>query len=357
MAGRLKEAGWVGAGLAGGLAAWTGLNRAAVRRFSRRDDRVGPGELEAPPGVREHALTASDGWTVRVIECGPPAGRPVLLLHGITLSAAVWPYQLRDLADRGCRVLAVDLRGHGGSGPAPGSGPPSRGAPGLTLDRLADDVYEVMEQLDLRHAVVVGHSMGGMVALRMLERRPDQAAGLGRVAGLVLAATSASATRRRGMPGLSDAVALSQPLASSLAGLAARLPGPTLPAHDLAFLLARVTFGRDSSPGQVLFTGRMTSDVPVRVSAGLLLEILHFDAEDLLSGLGLPVTIVVGDHDLMTPLTQSRFMAARIPEASLVVLPGCGHMVMLERPAELDEAIADLIRRVESRADRSGPPR
>jgi pimeloyl-ACP methyl ester carboxylesterase len=83
----------------------------------------------------------------------------------------------------------------------------------------------------------------------------------------------------------------------------------------------------------------MTAQVPVRVSAGLLLEILRFDAEESLGAIRLPTTVIVGDHDLMTPLPQSEFLAAHIRDAELVVLEGCGHMLMLERPEELNKAI------------------
>ena len=331
---RLKPAGLAGAALVAGLAGWTAVNRAAVRRITRAPDPVDPGELKLPADVSERTLTLSDGWVVRVVERGPKDGPPVVLLHGITLGAAVWPYQLSALGDAGLRVVALDMRGHAGSGAG-------TGAPLMTLDRMAADVAEVMDALDLEGVTLVGHSMGGMVALRLLGAEPTLAAGRGRLAGLVLAGTTAHATRGRGFPGLSDLVAAAQPLLSSASGLAARLPGPTLPASDLAFLLARVTFGDDSSPRQVAFTGKLTSEVPVRVSAGLMLEIVRFDAEDVLPGIRLPTTVVVGDHDLMTPPPQAEYLATHIAGAELVVLEGCGHMLMLERPDDLNRVIMD----------------
>jgi pimeloyl-ACP methyl ester carboxylesterase len=76
------------------------------------------------------------------------------------------------------------------------------------------------------------------------------------------------------------------------------------------------------------------------VSAQLLLEIVRFDEEDTLGSIRLPTTVIVGDHDLMTPVAQARAMVAAIPGARLLLLPGCGHMVMLERRREVDEALA-----------------
>jgi L-aminopeptidase/D-esterase-like protein/pimeloyl-ACP methyl ester carboxylesterase len=343
---RLSVAGLAGAGVVSALAAWTAVNRAVVHRLTRPGDPVDPDDLELPADVVEHTVTMSDGWVVRVVERGPGDGPPVVLLHGITLGAAIWPYQLAALADAGLRVLAVDLRGHGHSGGAVAGGGTGTGggavppAPTMTLDRMAADVADVLDFLDLTGVTLVGHSMGGMVALRLLTADPATAEGDGRLSSLVLAATTANATRRRGLPGLSDVVAATQPLVASASGLAARLPGPTLPANDLAFLLARVTFGEHSSHRQVAFTGQLTSEVPVRVSAELMLEIVRFNAEEILPFIRLPTTVVVGDHDLITPPAQSEYLAACIAGAELVVLEGCGHMLMLERPAELDRVIA-----------------
>lgn len=333
------------AALAGaGLAGWTAVNRAAVHRLARRPDPVRWSELDMPADTKDHTFTMSDGWVLRGIERGPTHGRPVLLLHGITLGAAVWPYQLSRLADAGLRVIALDQRGHGRSGGATEGSETGTGTPPLiTLDRMATDVAEVMDQLELDGVTLVGHSMGGMVALELMGSRPDVAAGLGRVSALVLAGTTANATSRRGVPGLSDLVAGVTPLLSSASGLAARLPGPTLPANDLAFLLARVTFGDSPSPRQVSFTGHLTSDVPIRVSAELLLEIVRFNAEWVLGGIRLPTAVVVGDHDLMTPPGQSEYLAEHIRGARLEVLAGCGHMLMLERPDELNRIIAERV--------------
>jgi pimeloyl-ACP methyl ester carboxylesterase len=335
----MRPAGFAGAALLAGLAGWTAVNRAAVRRIARAPDPVDPDQLTLPADVVEHTFTVSDGWVIRAVERGPKDGPPVVLLHGLTLAAAVWPYQLSVLGDAGLRVVALDLRGHGRSGGAVAGEETGTGAPLATLERMAADVAEVMAQLDLDDVTLVGHSMGGMVALRLLGADRALAAGEGRVRALVLAATTANATKGRGFPGMSDLVAAAQPLLSSASGLAARLPGPTLPANDLAFLLARITFGEHSSPRQVAFTGQLTSDVPVRVSAGLMLEIVRFDAEDVLPGIRLPTTVVVGDHDMMTPPAQAESLADHIAGAELVVLAGCGHMLMLERPDQVNRVI------------------
>jgi pimeloyl-ACP methyl ester carboxylesterase len=327
---KLKRAGIAGLGVAGGLA----VQHAVVRHLQKAPEVAPLAELETPDGVRAHFVPVSDGGSIFVIEHGPRRGTPaVLLLHGITLSSAVWAYQLRDLAEAGYRAAALDFRGHGRS---------RVGTDELTIDRLAADVVEVMAALDMEKVVLAGHSMGGMVALRLLARDPSAAAGAGRIQALVLAATSASPVRRRGVPLARAVVAVAAPLLIRTAAVTARLPGRTLPAHDLAFLLARITFGADASPGQVSFTGELTSEVAARVSAQLLLEILRFDEEQSLGSIHLPTSVIVGDHDLMTPPSHARGMAERIPGAQLLILEGAGHMVMLERRHQVDEVLLGL---------------
>jgi len=345
--------------VASGVAAVGLASMAAARRLRKLPETVSPDELQIPADASEHVIQVSDGARIRVLERGEAMGAqpPIVLLHGITLGAAIWPYQLRALADAGHRVVAVDLRGHGRSTDA---GAINRAAPftdpagidlaepavptswPLTLDRLAADVEEVTAALDVEGAVLVGHSMGGMVALQMMRRDPDLARGEGRVAALALVSSAAHPADRRGFEAVLAAV---RPVVSSGMGLVARLPGPTLPAVDAVYALARVTFGERPSPRQVFFTGAMTGAVPVRVSGELLADIVGFDARDLLRSIRIPTTVVVGDHDVMTPPAQSEALAAGIAGAELIILRGCGHMVMLERPAELDEAILSLAKR------------
>jgi pimeloyl-ACP methyl ester carboxylesterase len=301
--------------------------------------------------VIETCIQMSDGARIRILVRGETTGgrSPVVLLHGFTLGAAVWPYQLRVLADAGHRVVAVDLRGHGRSTGAGDTSMPEEPAAGrvpaasrLSLERLAADVEEVLVALDLADAALVGHSMGGMVALLMMRRDPALAAGTGRVSALALVSSAAHPADRRSLAGL---MAAGQSLISSGAGLIARLPGPTLPALDAVYALARVTFGDQPSPRQVFFTGALTGAVPLRVSAELLADIVTFDARDVLGSIRVPTTVVVGDHDVITPVDQSEALAGGIAGAELIILRGCGHMVMLERPAELDDAIISLAKR------------
>ncbi|MDQ2726250.1 MAG: alpha/beta hydrolase [Actinomycetota bacterium] len=319
------------AGVAGGLVA----ERALIRAQRQRPDPMAGVDTGLRPDVIGRVLTMSDGARLRVLEQG--TGPAIMLLHGITLAAPIWHFQLPELAAGGYRVVAYDLRGHGAS---------TVGREGLTLDRLAADLAEVLEVLDLRQAVLVGHSMGGMVTLRYLAADREAATGHGRIGALALVATSANPVVGSGIPGARAVVAAARPLIARAAFATSRLPGPSLGGGDLSFLLARATFGDDPSTSQVALTRDITAAVPARVAAGLLGEIVRFDEFATLERLDLPTTIVVGTNDLMTPIGHARTMSDVIGGADLVILEGCGHMVMLERPRELAAALEALAGRV-----------
>jgi pimeloyl-ACP methyl ester carboxylesterase len=127
----------------------------------RRRPPVPDALFDLPAGVIEHEIPTPDGGTVHAVEKGE--GRPLVLLHGITLRADVWAPQFHQLADHH-RVIAVDLRGHGTS---------RAGEAGYGIGRLGDDLATLLTALDLHHAVLVGHSMGGMTVMQFCGDHPD----------------------------------------------------------------------------------------------------------------------------------------------------------------------------------------
>ena len=331
----IAGAGVLAAGLAGGSLVRAVLDPA--RRVGRAPDGTADrlaGPASWPPGTRHHRLTVSDGAVVHVAEAG--VGRPVLLVHGIALSAGVWSGQLRRLPRRGLRVLAMDLRGHGRSGVGTG---------GLAFDRVAADIAEVAEALGLSDVVVVGHSMGAMAVLRLLTTDPALAQGEGWVAAVALVATSARPAAGRGIPGLRLALFASRPALAVAANLARLLSGPTLPDHEAADPIAAVTFAGQPDPGAVRFVRRVSAGVPARTTVELALRTVRLDHSGGLASIAVPTVVVFGTDDLVTPPGHARSLAASIPGSELVELEGCGHEVMLERPDELEAVIADLVAR------------
>ena len=312
------------------LAAVSAVGYAVERRVVRQW-RAGPAELAAaglavPDDVVRHDVTVSDGGRLHVVERGD--GPPLVLVHGVTLQSAVWALQLRQLADR-YRVLVIDQRGHGRS---------VAGTGGYLFDRLAEDLIEVLGALRVHRAVLVGHSMGGMVAETAALDHPDRLAR--HVAGLVLVATSAD-TFGRGRVGDRVRAASS---AASQAGLrlAAERGWGIFPHQDVSTFVARASFGAGPRPADVEFTRSMIAAMEPGAMAELTASLLDFSVADRLGEIALPTAVVVGTHDLLTPPRAARVLAAGIPGASLTMLPGSGHMVMLERPDDLARVIDGL---------------
>lgn len=303
---------------------------AAQRQWTRRwrsdDDALARAGLRMVDELVHHDVATGDGGVIHAVELGE--GPPIVLVHGVTLSDAVWVRQFTALTG-GHRVIAIDQRGHG---------PSVAGDDGYTFDRLAQDTLDVLDGLKVRNAVLVGHSMGGMVSLTAALADPDRMAE--HVAALVLVATTAGPVT-------------GVPLWPMVAGRMTALTGRTLasaerrgrglfPGEDLASWSTRMAFGSRPSPLDLELTRSLISAMSPGAMADLLVSLVGFDVRARLGEIRLPTRIVVGSRDLLLPPFHARRMAAGIPHAVLEVLPGCGHMVMLERPDELNEMLHEL---------------
>ncbi|HLN04655.1 MAG TPA: alpha/beta hydrolase [Acidimicrobiales bacterium] len=321
---------YAAAGALGAAGIAYGVSRAYASRRQRRAAPDDP-DLGVPADVVHHALLMRDGGESHLIERG--VGPAVLLLHGASLSADVWSYQLRDLAEWH-RVIALDLRGHGRS---------SAGSEGVTISAMAGDVAEVVAALDLERAVLAGHSLGGMVCLRLARRHPHL---LGtQVGAIALISTSDG----MGLPLLSwDRLASAVGrVAGSGAGLL-RAGRPAIPAGDVGYLASRLGFGRHPRPAQVAATLRMLRATEPGVFTGLIAEVLGFEERAPFGEVGVPVAIAVGTSDRLTPPHFARRLAGSIRHASLNEYVDAGHMLMYERREEIDDLLDALCAKVAS---------
>lgn len=274
-------------------------------------------------------VTTRDGARIHLLEKG--AGRTILLVPGVTLQAGVWRYQF-DLADR-YRVIAMSQRGHGRS---------TAGTGGYGLDRLADDLSDVLEALDLRDVVVVGHSMGGMAAMRFAHRHPDVRRE--RVAGLVLVSTSAEPVAGFGRSQYYRRLGEVLDRRGSARGWD-RVPVVAPRDTDFGYAVTRLAFGDRALPHHVDLTRRMMAGMEREAMHRSVVGLLENDELEALAEVDTPAVVVVGSRDALTPPWHSRRMAKALPDAQLVVLPGAGHQLMLERPAELSSLIEGLVLR------------
>ena len=310
-------------GVATSIGAVAAAGSALVRADRRRESDDGAGELGMPDDLVHHEIATSDGGRVHAVERGE--GRPIVLLHGVTLTHEIWPYQLRSLAGSGHRVIAVDQRSHGHS---------TAGSTGTSLDAMVRDLGEVLETLDLRGVVLVGHSMGSMVAIDFTARL--HAVAKRRVAALALIGATAHA------PAVTRRLAVAAG-AFELGTKAMHSRSMTLlPPGDLGYLMARWAFGVRPDQHQVDLTRDISGAMSPLRFGELIPSILGFDDRNLLPRIDVPALVTIGPVDRILPPSCHRLLAARIPSVRRLELPGCGHMPMLERHEELDSALIEL---------------
>ncbi len=240
---------------------------------------------------------------------GEPGRPPLVLVHGAGGDHMHWPAALRRLP--GYSVYALDLPGHGRSG---GAGRQAVGA-------YAEVIWGFAQALRLPRFVLGGHSMGGAVALEMALRH---AAAL---AGLVLVGTGA---RLRVAPQILEG------LLSDYAGTAA--------------LVTAWAHGPGTDARQLQAYTRRLRRVPAAVIYGDYLACDVFDRRPDVAQIGLPTLIVCGTADRMTPPKFSQWLKDQLPQAELAWAPDAGHMVMLEKPAVVAEAVTGFLARLPASA-------
>jgi pimeloyl-ACP methyl ester carboxylesterase len=306
-----------------GLGGRIALHRAARSIRSRGDPQLDP-LYDVPPDVAHHDIPAADGGTIHVLERGK--GRPLLLIHGITLQARIWAPQLHLMADR-YRVLAMDVRGHGRS---------TAGEDGFGRRIAARDVASVLRHFDARGAVVVGHSMGGMILMEFAGEFPEDLSE--RVAGLVFMDTAAYQLAPK--PVLPIAKALGRRVGSRFEQ-GRSVPHWAMGDDDLSWVLTRLAFGGRPSARAVDETRRCGMEVPQSTSLPSGIDLLDHDAREALAATSTPSMVLVGSRDLLTPVSAARRIAEFLPNARFEVLRGAGHQLMQERPYEVGRLIDD----------------
>jgi pimeloyl-ACP methyl ester carboxylesterase len=233
----------------------------------------------------------------------------VVFLHGAGFDHSAWALHSRWFAHHGHAVLVPDLPGHGRSA-----------GPALTsIAAMADWTIALLDAAGAKPAHLIGHSMGSLIALEAAGRHPD------RVMALSLVGTAATMTVG---PDLLKAAESNDQAAIDMVsiwglGYAAELGGSRAPGlwmHGGA----QATL-KQCAPG-VLFNDLSACNA-------------YQDALAAASCITAPVTLVLGERDMMTPAKAGKALASAIPQARTIVLPGAGHMMMAERPDALLAAL------------------
>jgi pimeloyl-ACP methyl ester carboxylesterase len=263
----------------------------------------------------ERTVASDDGVAIRyrVLGRGEPA---LIFIHGWSGDSTYWDAQLDPFSQR-YTVVTLDLAGHGNSGTTRAE---------WTMDAFGDDVVAVAQQVPNRQLVLVGHSMGGPVALEAARRLK------GRVIGIVGVDTF-------GNIGLPPASA--QELETRLAPL--RRDFPTA----MRDYVTHRFFTPKSDPDLVRRIADDMASEPPGIAIGSLIGLNNMNFSAALGDISVPIVAINSDR-LPTDVERIRLHA---PTFHLKLMPGAGHFLMIEDPvrfnALLDETVQELVRRAE----------
>ncbi len=242
---------------------------------------------------------------VHVAGRGPVA----ILLHGYPLDHRMWLDALQGPLAQQRTLVALDLRGHGLS--------PWCGDRAHTMELFADDVATVIHTLTDEPVDLVGLSMGGYAALAVMERHAPL------VRSLVLTDTRARADDAAGRAGR-DA-GMQTVVEKGRSALSAAMPAKLLAPR-----------AADDAHG-LLLRARLQTMIESQAVETIVADLRGMrdrsDRAAMLASIAVPTLVLVGEHDVLTPPADAHAMAAAVPGARCVVVPGCGHMTPMEDPA------------------------
>jgi pimeloyl-ACP methyl ester carboxylesterase len=327
----------VGAGL---LAEGVVLQRRFRRQIAEDPEQ---GVLAEPPQGTKLSITSPDGTVLHAEAFGPPDGLPIVLGHGWTESLQFWIYQIQALSDRGFRVVAYDLRGHGDSEPAADEN--------YSVERFGEDLEAVLAEVvpEGTRAVVAGHSLGAMAIAAWaenhdVERRVGAAALINTGVGDLIA-------EQLLVPVPGFAQALNRTVAVR-GFLGSRAPLPRFSSPVTAAAIRYIAFGPAATPAQVAFFERMLIACPPDVRANVGIALSELELSNALPRLTVPTVVMAGENDRLTPPGHARRIAEMLPALdSLIVLEDTGHMAPLERHDAVTRALISLAGRAEDAGD------
>lgn len=241
--------------------------------------------------------------------------RAVVFLHGVGVDADFWKFQL-DHFGRHYRAVAWNMPGYGGTPPLPEASFPA----------FADGLRDLLDELRIERADLVGHSYGGMVAQEFALRHPA------RLRTLTLSGTSPAFGRPDGEWQKEFVRQRLEPLERGI------------PMADLARAAIPSLVGESPDPDGVRLALASSAAVPAEAFATGMRLIVTFDRRDALPGISVPTLVLAGERDGNAPAPMMEKMASKIPGAKYVCLPGAGHLANLERPAAYNAALGQFLR-------------
>jgi 3-oxoadipate enol-lactonase len=247
-------------------------------------------------------------------------GIPVVLMHGYPLDHTIWQSFFPLLVSH-ARVITPDLRGHGRTDTPDGV---------YTMRQIADDIAALLDALTIQKAIVIGHSMGGYAALAFASAYSERIMGLGMIASQAVADTpERQAIRRENAR---------EVLEKGMATIAASMPEKLTTNSSLVPTLRNMILA--TKP---------------KGAAGILVGMAErADMTSFLPQITVPTLIIAGEADALIPISRSTEMAGQLTNSKLLIIPGAGHMPMMEFPDKVGGALIELINDVKPKEISSG---
>ncbi len=256
-------------------------------------------------------MPVTNGLYYSLSERGSRRFPPVILIHGAGGSHLSWPMEIRRQNDM--QVIALDLPGHGRS----------EGIAQQSIEGYTQILISFLESLKIHRALLVGHSMGGAIALTTAVQHP------GRVAGLGLISTAAF------MGGETEIL---EHLSTHF-GFSRALQ-----------LIQEKSFAPQTDPAMI----KRVMEPLAKIRHGVLFSdwtaCSNFDMRNELEMIQVPAWVAAGAEDRLTPPACSQFLADRLPDATLQIIPNAGHMVLQESSKELALGLRTLVEQIEFRS-------
>jgi 3-oxoadipate enol-lactonase len=265
------------------------------------------------------SLLAINGTSLYCEELGH--GQPVLFSHGLLYNGSMFESQIAALSSE-YRCIAYDHRGHGRSA--------DNLVNSLDIDTLCEDTIALIEQLNLGPVHFCGHSLGGFVGIRLASRRADL------VRSLILCNTSA------------DAEPFYKLLSYQVLNLSARLFG----SHALVDALMPMIFGRaalaNPEKHRLLLRSQLVAANRTSIWRAANGVIYRRSQYDLLQKIQAPTLVLTSKEDRLRTAQESRRLAAALPNAMIACLPSGGHMLPIEEPETINQAIKAFLSTIDS---------
>ena len=245
-------------------------------------------------------------------------GAPILLIHGFPLNRTMWRPQQEALQAAGFRPVIPDLRGFGESDTSEGT----------TIATYVDDLVGLLDHLDIEKATIAGMSMGGYILLDLLERYPQ------RCSAACFVVTRSGADDEAGK-------ARRQAFARDTQTL-----GPQVVADAFArILFAPETAATFPDLAQEVY-GWMAGTPTLGLVGGLLAMGGRKDYTAVLRSVQVPCLVIGAEQDQAIPPENSRLLAQELPDATLCMIPGAGHLVNLEQPEAFNSCLLQFLERL-----------